>query len=249
MSDIAKMIAIARKFGGGASGTAAPVVILPETVLTVDEGGEEALIMTPFAADLVIDGNYVVTYNGVDYNCIGRLLEMESVSGVILGNTSMFGVPGGNDNAPFLLVQNPPDLVADIGAYGTCVVTDGATSVTLSIVQTAGGAAADSGGNGVMTVRVEASTPKKDMALSGCDKTFVEFQAAYNAGKLIRIIAATEDNGNPVEYVGNVVFYTGSGGIGMFAVAMPYATGTTTKQFLIMAGDSGEAIFTSYDNE
>lgn len=139
--------AIKRVPGSSLGGGSSEVVILPETELTVDEGGEEALIMTPFAADLVIDGHYVVTYNGVDYNCIGRLLEMESVSGVILGNTSMLGVPGGNDNAPFLIAQNPPDVVASVGAYGTCVVTDGATTITLSIVQTEGGSGATLSGS------------------------------------------------------------------------------------------------------
>jgi hypothetical protein len=136
------------------------------------------------------------------------------------------------------------------GAYGIVMTMQEVTTVTLSIVQTEGAASGgESAGGGVMTARVAASSNTKDMTLSGCDKKFSEFMAAYKAGKLIRIIAATEENGDPIEYVGNVVYYAVMNGTDVFSVAMPYATGTTTKQFLLLPGDGGEAMFTSFNND
>lgn len=246
MSDIAKMIAIAKKFGG--SSVPAEVVILPETTLELYPDEPALYIETPLSATPTDGAVAKIVYNGVEYTSPISYGVDNGNDVYMIGNLEPIGMTGGNPDAPFTAMLMPDG--ADGGAfYGMVMPLDGSTTVTISIVQEGGAAGGvESAGGGVMTARVEASSSKKDMALSGCDKKFGEFMAAYKAGKLIRIIAATEDNGNPVEYVGNVVFYSVMSGVDVFAVAMPYATGTSTKQFMLMAGEGGEAVFPSYDN-
>lgn len=191
MNDIAKMIAIAKKFGGGASGAAAPVVILPETVLTVDQS--EANILDQPSAIPEVGGTCSVTYNGAAYDCPVVSAPLGEITGVALGNTAAVDLGAGNESAPFVVVLFPTGMdIGDSGviAYGMCMPLDGATSVTLSIVQTEGGSAGSaSGSGGVCVINVtcdgERNPDTGEYPNAAMDKTFGEIKACYDAGGIL----------------------------------------------------------------
>lgn len=142
MSDIAKMIAIAKKFGGGPSGSSGSsgVVILPEMTVELTEG--QGILTTPLTTMPGDGETVVVTYNGTDYDCPALAMNM-GADMVLLGTFAMLGVPGGNPNAPFtLMIVSDPDTAAAAGYAGMIMALDGATSATLSIAKKAGGMSA-----------------------------------------------------------------------------------------------------------
>jgi hypothetical protein len=131
MEEMAKMIAIAKRFGGTGGGTST-VVVLEETTLT---GEGELALGTPFAVQPEAGKTYKVTYNGTPYDCPGVAHDLGGgIMGVLLGNAAMAEGSGGNEDAPFVLVVVPPAFVDQMGAYAAIYDASGATSVTLSIM-------------------------------------------------------------------------------------------------------------------
>lgn len=160
------------------SGTS-EVVILQETELTVVDGA--ANITTP-PNQLPEDGaTVIVSYNGTDYECKVALVYMEGMQGLIMGNTEALGIAGGNADAPFVVAF----LQADIeGVYGSCMSMDGATTVTLSIVQV-GAASGGSAGGVVTATAVTGDGP----SVTSIDKTYSELLSAVKAGKYVQMMA------------------------------------------------------------
>ena len=119
----------------------AGTTILAETTLEVypDEG--MAFIMTPLSCEPEVGGTYTVTYNGTPYDCTAFSFAEDGIDGVMIGNTDIMGVPGGNPDAPFamLLIPGGIDEAGDgILMYGMVIDMTGATEVTMSIVEAGG---------------------------------------------------------------------------------------------------------------
>lgn len=133
MEEMAKMIAIAKRFSGtGTGGGTSTVVVLEETTVT---GEGELALGTPFAVQPKAGKTYNVTYNGTPYDCPGVAHDLGGgIMGVVLGNAAMVEGSGGNEEAPFVIVVVPPAFVDQMGAYAAIYDASGATSVTLSIM-------------------------------------------------------------------------------------------------------------------
>lgn len=178
MSDIAKMIAIAKRFGGGSGPS--EVVILPETVTeAVEEMDGQAPITTPLSATPTEGATAKVTYNGTEYPCTVAYFEQEGLSAFLLGNIDQMGAPvaGGNPDAPFVVALSPAGVE---GMYGFVLPMDGATTVTISIVQTEGAASGgESAGGGYLyftgTATMNSNTNNGEATL---DKSFDKVLAA-----------------------------------------------------------------------
>ena len=187
-------------------------VILPEATHTVDAEMGNVLIESPLSGDVAAGDVCTVTWNGTKYECTaldGTFMDLPG--GVMLGNIEALTdgqITGGNTAAPFLVMLIPggiDDNADGVLEYGGVVPLDGATSITLSIVK---GAASGSVDSGVFTVRWKSSTSYIDdsTVMSDPDKSWLEVYAAYNAGKVIRVIASnTDDNGTEYEYIGEVM--------------------------------------------
>lgn len=166
------------------------VVILPETAVTVTEG--QGYITTPLSATPTGGATAKVTYNGMEYLCTVVAAADEEATGYMLGNLDFIGNGGGNPDAPFvvMLIPDGVDINEDgtMDMYGTVMPVDGATSVTLSIVQVGAesGGGSSSGGSGVCVVTVTADTENmSDFTNVKADKTFTEMRAAYESGGLL----------------------------------------------------------------
>lgn len=171
--------------------TPAPVVILPETELTVIEEDQQAVITTPWAVTPVAGNVYTINFNGVAYDCEAFAVTMEGppAGTVMLGNAEClanFGITGGNPDAPFYGMLTPTPMGDH---YGALYVMDASlTSVTLSIVEAAKTESAGGGGMFIVTI------PDFTIGEETCtfDKTFAETLAAYKAGQNVVFRISTE---------------------------------------------------------
>ena len=172
--------------------TPAPVVILPETEMSLTDG--PYLFTTPWAVEIVAGGVYVVTYNGVEYECEAYDSPEEPGILTVMGNSEFLasmGIAGGNPDAPFYLLCLSNAAGAAEGAYGQLMTDGNSASVSLSIVQT-GGASADSGSSGsteVYTVTATGSTTG-GLQVSDVSKSFDEILTAAKAGYIVRLLLA-----------------------------------------------------------
>ena len=187
MSDIAKMIAIAKKFGGsGAPSAPAEVVILPETELTYTEDMGTPAYTTLLQAMPKGYTLFKVTYNGMPFDCI--CVEQ---NGLMFGNAAyMAGVDNG---MPFLCVVIP-DGAGNLNLM--CLPLDGAASVTMSITQV------ESQPAGVYVVNVECDPETADGYYTNTtkDKTYNEIEAAYAVGNLVLCRLRVRGHGGRYEY-------------------------------------------------
>lgn len=160
------------------------VVILPETELTYDESDDSFYLTTLWTVEPVAGGMYVVTYNGVDYECESLAYAVEGAPDgmVLMGDASLAGQSGGNADAPFCLLCIPNGM----GMGSMLMNKDGATSVTLSIVQTEGAASGGASDSPVFVVKVSNSGGYT------ADKTYDETLAAMRAGKLVYFMVTGE---------------------------------------------------------
>lgn len=193
----------------------APTVILPETELTARDENMFSLD-TPASATPTDGGTAIITYNGVEYTSpIIRAKDDETVL-YAMGNTGLFGIPGGNADAPFfvLLFEQETD-----GAYGRFANTDGATSVTLSIVEKVE-TESTGGGSGGFIVKATCDFENNTATF---DKTYEETLAAIKAGQyvachvddetvLIIAPATTVDTGNEIHQIAFSI-YMGTGNL------------------------------------
>lgn len=115
------------------------VTILDETTVQGEDG--QMMLATPLAAEPEIGVTYKVTYNGTAYDCPAMAYAADGMTGVMLGNSDAMGVPGGNPDAPFviLLVPGGTDIGDGLMLYGIVMDMAGAAEATLSIVEDVGG--------------------------------------------------------------------------------------------------------------
>ena len=185
---------------GGAAPAPSEVVILPETELTVEE--DLFSLTTPWTVAPVVGGVYIVTYNGTVYEC--EALDAAEMSGVpgstIMGRTSLANISGGNEDAPFVILAYPNDSEAGAaGVYGEFRTADGATSVTLSIVQVGAASGGESAGGGVLMINVSFDTEDlNNYSNPTKDKSYAEIKAAYDAGAMLYCKVTIRYNGEPL---------------------------------------------------
>lgn len=203
----------------GMGGGSAPVVILPETVLTLNQYGQ-AHIFDQLSAFPEVGGTCSVTYNGAAYDCPVVSAQIGEIAVVALGNTAAADLGAGNESAPFVVALYPCAIDnGEVVSYGACVPMDGATSITLSIVQTEGGSASASGSGGVCVINVtcegERDPDTGKYYNAAMDKTYGEIKACYDAGGiLICRLAYTSGEATNVKYefpldncIAGIVFY------------------------------------------
>lgn len=171
------------KLAGGAS----EVVILPETEVAAIS---ESPITTAPNAMPEVGAVCTVTYNGTAYDCpaVAAAITAE-VTGVAFGNTDALGIPGGNTNAPFMVVllETPMDMEG-VPVYGMLLPQGGTaegTYVTISIVEKAETASAGGGGVLVINMSCDLSDDMSTVTNPTKDKTFAEAKAVYDAGGIV----------------------------------------------------------------
>ena len=106
------------------SGGASDVVILPETVTTVDPDNSEgaAVIATPLQSPVAAGDTVSITYNGTAYECTGVDGGTTNSRSVAFGNLAAMGATGGNPDAPFIVILAPDGIDDD----GDGVIDNGA---------------------------------------------------------------------------------------------------------------------------
>lgn len=112
-----------------------PTVFLEPTEMTPEgeEGGVPLhALTTPLASAPPTGVAHTVVYNGTEYDCSGVETD-EGVSAIMLGNSDAMGIPGGNPDAPFLMIVIPPEHVEAMGFAVALYALDGATSVTIAM--------------------------------------------------------------------------------------------------------------------
>lgn len=214
-------------------------VILPETTVEGEEG--QLYLVTPLVGTPEVGGTYTVMYNGTPYDCQGLYYEVEGIVGVMLGNSDAMGMPGGNTDAPFMMLLIPGGVDMGDGTmfYGMVMDMMGASSVTLSIVQTEG--APSSGGIFEVNVSVTAYNTGSGHDFGAFDKPFAELAAAHKAGKYVRINVCWAAGTWTYGYV--IGFGDAASGAS-FLVSMPVAIAMPKQVavYLLTAGDNGEIV-------
>lgn len=105
------------------------IVILKASNLTRTE--DDVFIVTePLANPLVVGMECTVKYNGAEYTCPVKALEIEGTTTPMLGNSVAIG--GEDTGEPFVFAQFPSEMAQD-GAYAQLTPLDGAEIVTISI--------------------------------------------------------------------------------------------------------------------
>lgn len=115
------------------------IVILPETEYPGGGTDTQIPITTPLSAMPTPGATAIVTWNGTEYACqIARQTESGN-DGYLMGNFEAMGAPygGSNPDAPFVVALVPAGMG---GLYGVIMPVEEVASITLSIVQTEGGA-------------------------------------------------------------------------------------------------------------
>ena len=115
------------------------VEIMPETTIAGDDidgdgtpDSSELPITQPL--NLVVGSTYIVNWNGTEHTCVAESFDMEGMTLKAMGNLPMME-GSGDSGHPFLILEVPAELVAEIGIYGQAMDTGGATSATFSIYQ------------------------------------------------------------------------------------------------------------------
>lgn len=112
------------------------VEVLPKTTIEgADDSGDgindSLMLMLP---ELVSGKTYIVYWNGTEYECVGKEVKKNGVTGVILGNGAGMGLSGNNE--PFSIVHTSMFLEMSGGLFNTMIsFTDGDThpNPTISI--------------------------------------------------------------------------------------------------------------------
>lgn len=170
---------------GSGGGTSGPVVVLEETTVELTEG--TGAITTPFAIRPEEGKVYNVTYNGTGYDCPAVAVDVGGGTiYILLGNGSQIGVEGSNDDAPFVIGVFPETSPAD-GVYGDVADMTGASSATISIVDTGKTVTKDTS-----PLYVHATHVREDGNVTGAtvDKPYVAIYAALMTGKHVMMIAS-----------------------------------------------------------
>ena len=103
--------------------------VLGSTQVVFEEG--QGVIAENFA--LEAGAEYIVTWNGVQYRCMGKIYAIEGMDVVWLGNLGGMGLPFEASDEPFIIGRFPDSAAAEMGAYGAVFSLEGAEQATVSI--------------------------------------------------------------------------------------------------------------------
>lgn len=98
----------------------------------------QALISTPWAADIVAGKKYTVIYNGQSYTYDAVALAAAS-GAMLIGNGKGYGMTDINPDAPFAIASFPNATGEQTGVYGGLTVYDGAETADITILVAAAG--------------------------------------------------------------------------------------------------------------
>ena len=109
---------------------------------------------------------------------------------IAMGKLSALGLPDGNEDAPFIVMLVPRDMVEAFGGMtGGVMDVTGASSVTLSIVDTGKTVPKDT------SPYIVVGTPSDDRTSATLDKTYAEVMTAINAGRSAEVHLTFHDGG------------------------------------------------------
>lgn len=112
--------------------TESAIEVLPECQLESVNQGAEIVFNIYDEVRLTAGVEYVVRWNGTDYNCIARDFTLEGIDNVALGNLGAVGV-GEITTEPFIMLASLPlELTGGIGAQ--ILPLDETTELTISIM-------------------------------------------------------------------------------------------------------------------
>lgn len=112
--------------------------VLPETTGTVDQDAGQIPFFEPLASDIADGETYIVTFNGTEYTCIAKQVDLSGGAGAmivtILGNVGVItGEESQMTEEPFAFMQLPSHIAADDGVYASLTTIDGSTEATIQI--------------------------------------------------------------------------------------------------------------------
>lgn len=246
-----KLIGLVKKLAGGGS-SEQPVVILPETELEY-MGGINFSLNTPLNGMPVAGETYIVGYNGENYECkaiefVNNGPEGQSVTAIVLGNTSGVGIEPGDENIPFCMQVYGNEFGQQYGMYLVlrASYTD-VKQVTLSIVEKAAESADDGGGSGGWDVMLhidgmtgnisEITDATKISFTKGSFDELVEMLIGGVVPRVCAYYAGTVSDGSPVFSMFSstgVIMYSMSNGHNvkmMFVDGMGKRTSVTVTQY------------------
>lgn len=255
MSDIAKMIAIAKRFGGGGGGE---VVILPETELTLTSvSGDIGIyhLYMPIENTPAAGAKCKLIWGGMEYT--NTVVDVSAIMGapmLLLGNSGLFeaegmGLENPDADAPYCVALVPDGMPLGEGdrvAYGM-IMSMGITPdpPVLSIVQVGAVSGGESAGGGVFTVHATASYENNTFTFNGFDKSFSEMKAAYNADKHIRVVIDTGDGLNHIGQVMMALCGDRAAALGDFALCVEVMSNPKIFDYFYFfdAGNGAIAVF------
>ena len=104
--------------------------ILPETNLVFDED-VGSVITDNF--QIAPGYTYVVTWNGIEYECVAEDINFEGLPCIALGDTGMFRGEEPNGALPFIILKIDEAYIEFIGGYGGVFSLDGSMEASISI--------------------------------------------------------------------------------------------------------------------
>lgn len=111
------------------------IEILPDTEATLINADMNVYGITAPVSGVYAGDTYIVTYNGVEYECVAQLLVEGGFSTTILGNLSNIPSPPphSHNGEPFGVMIMPTQVEQAGGLTAQIISNDGASSVTIAI--------------------------------------------------------------------------------------------------------------------
>lgn len=103
---------------------------LVDTTLEIDPDAGYGILADPIG--LIAGQEYTVTWNGAEYVCTAQDAIIEGTPAVTLGDIGLM-MGGASTGEPFIIVEFPPAVAAEMGASVMVWPIDGSTSVALVI--------------------------------------------------------------------------------------------------------------------
>lgn len=108
--------------------------LLPESTHTFTE---EMDFMAPlrYSLGLKVGESYTVNWNGTEYSCVGVTFEMEGLTIVAIGDADVFTTGEPTGEYPFLIMDFPAEMVAEVGFHAAVMGLDGSESATVKVIE------------------------------------------------------------------------------------------------------------------
>ncbi|MBQ8618240.1 MAG: metallophosphoesterase, partial [Clostridia bacterium] len=111
--------------------------IIPESEVVIAEADLDGvvigLIETEPSQALVAEKKYIVTWNGVEYECTAQVFEEDGIVTAMVGNASLMEGTG-NSGEPFIIIYAPPEMTGE-DFYFFVYILDGSTENKVKIAE------------------------------------------------------------------------------------------------------------------